>query len=100
MADELDVEMKKTRMLLEKVLAILKLTNMGKIQEAKTNLLQNQTKQKIYDLCDGRHTVKEIVTALKTSQSNVSYHLSSLLESGLVAFEDVGGKRFYSKILE
>lgn len=100
MTDELNVEVRKSRLLQEKILAILKLVNMEKVQKVKASLLQNETKRKIYDLCDGRHTVKEMVTALKTSQPNVSYHLSSLLESGLVAFEEVGGRRFYSKILE
>lgn len=86
--------------LLEKVLAVLKMANIEKILENKESLLQNETKRKIYELCDGKHTVKDIVNALGTTQPNVSYHLSSLLESGLVLYEDVGGNRYYFKTLE
>jgi DNA-binding transcriptional ArsR family regulator len=93
-------EMRDLKRLLEKVLAVLKLVNNEKILGNKESLLQNETKRKIYELCDGKHTVTDIVKALGTTQPNVSYHLSSLLESGLVLYEDVGGNRYYFKTLE
>jgi len=100
MVDESSEDVKNTRRLLDKILAILKLANSEKILKNKESLLQNETKRKIYELCDGKHTVKDIVSALGTTQPNVSYHLSSLLESGLVLYEDVGGNRYYFKTLE
>lgn len=100
MVDESSEDMKNMKRLLEKILAILKLANSDKILKNKDSLLQNETKRKIYELCDGKHTVKDIVSALSTTQPNVSYHLSSLLESGLVLYEDVGGNRYYFKTLE
>jgi DNA-binding transcriptional ArsR family regulator len=100
MLDESSEDIKSIRRLLEKTLAVLKLVNSEKVLKNKEYLLQNETKRKIYDLCDGKHTVKDIVSALGTTQPNVSYHLSSLLESGLVLYEDVGGNRFYFKTLE
>jgi DNA-binding transcriptional ArsR family regulator len=100
MLDESSEDIKSIRRLLEKTLAVLKLVNSEKVLKNKETLLQNETKRKIYDLCDGKHTVKDIVSALGTTQPNVSYHLSSLLESGLVLYEDVGGNRYYFKTLE
>jgi DNA-binding transcriptional ArsR family regulator len=100
MLDESSEDIKSIRRLLEKTLAVLKLINSEKVLKNKETLLQNETKRKIYDLCDGKHTVKDIVSALGTTQPNVSYHLSSLLESGLVLYEDVGGNRYYFKTLE
>jgi len=100
MIDELSEEIKKVRLLLEKVLSILKLANMEKVFKTKENILRNETKRRIYELCDGRHTVRDIASALDTTQPNVSYHLSTLLESGLVLYEDIGGNRFYFKTLE
>ncbi len=97
---ETNESIKNIENLLTKVLAILKLVNNEKIIKTKEKLLQNEMKHKIYDLCDGKHTVKDIVEELKTTQPNVSYHLSSLLESGLVLYEDIGGSRYYSKTLE
>lgn len=86
--------------LLEKILCVLKLANNKLILQEKNNILQNETKRKIYELCDGKHTVSDISSELKTTQPNVSYHLSSLLESGLVLYDDLGGKRYYFKSLE
>jgi DNA-binding transcriptional ArsR family regulator len=100
MISESSEDIKNVKRLLEKVLAVLKLSNSEKILNNKENLLQNETKRKIYELCDGKHTVKDIVSALETTQPNVSYHLSSLLESGLVLYEDVGANRYYFKTLE
>lgn len=97
---ELADEMKKTSLLLEKTLAILKMANSDKIMETKEKILKNDTKRKIYELCNGKNKVTNIVDALGTSQPNVSYHLSSLLESGLLIYIDVGGNRYYSKTLE
>ena len=100
MIDESGEDIKNMKSLLEKILAVLKMSNSETILKNKESLLQNETKRKIYELCDGKHTVKDIVSALGTTQPNVSYHLSSLLESGLVLYEDVGGNRYYFKTLE
>jgi DNA-binding transcriptional ArsR family regulator len=89
-----------TKRLLEKILCVLKLANNEELQKQKENLLKNDTKRRIYELCDGNHTVSDIATELATTQPNVSYHLSSLLESGLLLFDELGGKRYYFKSLE
>lgn len=89
-----------TKRLLEKILSILKLANSKAILQEKEEILENKTKRKIYELCDGKHTVSDIASELKTTQPNVSYHLSSLLESGLVLYDELAGKRYYFKSLE
>ncbi|MBE0512887.1 winged helix-turn-helix transcriptional regulator [Candidatus Bathyarchaeota archaeon] len=89
-----------TKRLLEKILSILKLANSKIILQEKKEILKNKTKRKIYELCDGKHTVSDIASELKTTQPNVSYHLSSLLELGLVLYDELGGKRYYVKSLE
>jgi len=89
-----------TRRLLEKILCVLKLAHSKTIVKEKEKILKNVTKREIYNWCDGKHTVTDIVKRIKTTQPNVSYHLSSLLEAGLILYEDVGGKRYYFKSLE
>lgn len=89
-----------TKRLLEKILSILKLANSEAILQEKEKILENETKRKIYELCDGKHTVTDIASELNTTQPNVSYHLSSLLESGLVLYDELAGKRYYFKSLE
>lgn len=100
MVDDLNANLEDVKKLLEKIFAVIKLVNNKEISEIKSNLLKNKTKKKIYELSDGKHTVKEIVKELKTTQPNVSYHLSSLLEAGLVMHEDISGNRYYKKTLE
>jgi DNA-binding transcriptional ArsR family regulator len=91
-----------TKQLLEKILSVLKLANSEAIRREKDAILKGSesTKRKIYEACDGKHTVSDIASDLELTQPNVSQHLSSLLESGLVLFDDVGGKRYYFKSLE
>lgn len=91
------VEMKR---ILEKILCVLKLANSEDIVRKKEEILKNKTKRAIYELCDGKHTVGDIAKELQTTQPNVSYHLSSLLESGLVLYDEVRGKKYYFKSLE
>ena len=88
------------RRLIEKILSVLKLANNEVIQQEKDSILKNEIKRKIYELCDGKHTVNDIAVETKTTQPNVSYHLSSLLESGLILYDEVGGKKYYFKTLE
>jgi DNA-binding transcriptional ArsR family regulator len=95
--DQNDVEIKQ---ILQKMLSVLKLANSEAITKAKAALLKSETKKKIYDLCDGKHTVGDIATELQTTQPNVSQHLSGLLETGLVLYEEKSGKKYYFKSLE
>lgn len=89
-----------TNRLLEKILSVLKLANNKAIQKEKDVILKNKSKRRIYELCDGKHTVGDIASELKTTQPNVSYHLSSLMESGLVLYDELSGRRYYFKSLE
>jgi len=91
-----------TKQLLEKILSVLKLANSEAIRREKETILKgaDSTKRKVYDLCDGKRTVNDIASELKLTQPNVSQHLSSLLESGLVLYDEVGGKKYYFKSLE
>jgi DNA-binding transcriptional ArsR family regulator len=91
-----------TKQLLQKILSVLKLSHSEAIQREKELILKGQesTKRKIYDLCDGKRTVNDIASALGQTQPNVSQHLASLLESGLVLYDELGGKKYYFKSLE
>ena len=68
--------------------------------KAKDSIQKTETKKKIYELCDNKHTVGDIASELMTTQPNVSQHLSGLLELGLVLYEEKGGKKYYFKSLE
>lgn len=91
-----------TKQLLQKILSVLKLAHSESIQKEKELLLKGpeSTKRKIYDLCDGKRAVNDIASELHLTQPNVSQHLASLLEVGLVLFDEMGGKKYYFKSLE
>ena len=89
-----------TKELLQKILSAIKLSNTEAIVKAKATILKSEMKKRIYDLCDGKHTVSDIAIELSTTQPNVSQHLSGLLESGLVLYTEKSGKKYYFKSLE
>src|SRR3989304_1431474 len=95
--DQSNAEIKQ---LLQEILSVLKLANAEAISKAKETILKSEKKKKIYELCDGKHTVGDIASELLTTQPNVSQHLSSLLELGLVLYDERGGKKYYFKSLE
>ena len=86
--------------LLQKTLSIMKLANIDAIGRAKESILKSEMKRKIYELCDGKHTVGDIASELTTTQPNVSQHLAGLLESGLVLYDERSSKKYYFRSLE
>ncbi len=86
--------------LLQKILSVIKLANIESISKNKEVILKNPMKRKVYELCDSRHTVTDIASELSTTQPNVSQHLATLQESGLVLYEERNGKKFFFKSLE
>ncbi len=89
----------RTQQLLQQILAVLKLAHNEAIQEQKEKILRSagSSKRKVYEACDGKRTVNEIALEATVSQPNASQHLASLYESGLVLYEEHGGKRYYFK---
>lgn len=82
------------------LLALYKLVHLDQIIEAKTAVLGEGTRKKVYDLCDGATPVTEIAQKLKVTPPAVSQHLAALMDSGLVAVDSSTGKRLYVKRLE
>lgn len=87
-------------------LSLYKAIHSKEIQAMKADLLKVEIRKKIYDLCDGSRTVKEIAQAvdpsklITTVQPLVSYHLSILEGNGLVLHRDDKGQRYYIRALE
>lgn len=90
---------------LDLFIAIQKLVNAEQIENAKEKIFKSGTKKKIYELCDGKRAVSDIVKAVfpnenfKKVQPTISYHLADLENLGLIASKIVGGKKFFYKVL-
>ncbi len=93
------------RDLLSNSLGLFKMVHAEQIRTARAEILKNEIRKKIYDLCDGTKTVKEIAQLtdpekpLSTIQPLVSYHLAALENNGLVNHHDDKGQRFYYRTL-
>lgn len=82
------------------LLSVYKLVHGQEIEAAKSQILAQPTRGKIYELCDGETGVTEMARKLDVSQPSVSQHLALLLQAGLVAVEGPPGRKFYVRRLE
>jgi DNA-binding transcriptional ArsR family regulator len=83
---------------LDDVISLLKLGQKTTIEMAKNRLLASSLRSNIYNLCDGRHTVSQIVEELRKSQPLISRYLKELEDGGLIKSERRGNTVFYSKL--
>jgi hypothetical protein len=87
------------------LISIQKIVNSQRIKEEKDKIFRAKNKKKVYDLCNGKRTQKEIVNAFEPSKSYnkvqplVSLILSELEEIGLVSYSTKGTEKIYDKIL-
>ena len=91
--DKLDRVLEK----LEDIEAILLLSNVSQIQEAKRDLLKDGSEQsKIYELCQGR-TAEEITQLSGKKQDYVNTNIRRLREKGLVRSVTRKGKLIHEQ---
>ena len=83
---------------LSEVISLLKLGQKATIEASKSRLLTSELRSKIYNLCDGKHTVSEISEELVKPQPLVSRYLKDLEDGGLIKAERKGNKMFYAKL--
>lgn len=81
-------------------LNIFKLIYSDKIEEKKEELFKNKKTEKIYELCDGTRTNKDIAPEVGIDPRNVRNHLNRLTSAGLLYYRLDGQKRYYFKTLE
>jgi len=81
-------------------LNLFKLVNEDEIEEKKNKLFKNEKTKKIYDLCDGEKTAKDIAPEVGIDPRNVRNHLNKLTSVGLLSYNVNGKKRYYFKTLE
>ena len=101
MVDNTDEIVKKLNILI----SIQKIVNSQRIEEEKEKIFRAKNKKKVYNLCDGKRTQKEIVSAFDSTKSynkvqpQVSLILSELEEIGLVSYSTKGKEKIYDKTL-
>ena len=83
---------------LDDVISLLKLGQKSTIEMAKSRLLASSLRSKIYNLCDGKHTVSQIVKELGKSQPLISRYLKELEDGGLIRSDRKGKTILYDKL--
>jgi len=96
-------KLEEIRNILSKQLTLFRLVHSSEIERAKLKVLEDPTRRRIFDLCDGTKSVSQIAQAVfpdKPSQKSVaatSYHLNILAEYDLVTHRDEKGQRRYKR---
>ncbi len=85
---------------LDDLIALYKLVHSDTIEARKGQLLENENRRKIYDLCDGNTGVTEMGRQLGISQPAVSAHTTSLAQAGLLGKVTIDGRTLYQRRLE
>lgn len=83
---------------LDDVISLLRLGQKSTIEVAKSRLLASSLRSRIYNLCDGRHTVSQIAEELGKSQPLISRYLKELEDGGLIRSDRRGKTVFYDKL--
>jgi len=85
---------------LEEVRGIIILANQDKLEQMKRKLLpKGSIKERIYDLCDGTKTAKEISEIIGKDASYVRSYLSILRREGLIRTVKRDGRIVHEQII-
>ena len=99
MSDSIENRLRELQTLLQDVKAVLVLANRQKLEEAKNHLLpSNSMKAKIYDLCDGSRSTREIAQLVNKDEAYVRANISVLRRDGLVRTIEKGEGQFHEQI--
>ncbi len=85
---------------LDDLLSIMKMGQKSSIEQTKVDLLaKSHFRHKVYNLCDGHHTVSDIAEGVGKSISQVSQAISQLQKAGLITTQRSGKIRYYEKVI-
>lgn len=99
MSSSLENELKELRTVLQDIRSVLILANQDKLKEAKEKLLPHgAVKTKIYELCDGSRTTKQIAEEIGKDEGYVRANLSTLRRDGLIRTVEEKSGQFHEQI--
>jgi len=84
---------------LDLILSILKIIGRNSIEEAKKSVVSTRTKEKIFELCNGRRDLGDIAKIAGTSEEYVRLTVKELEEAGLVTAREARNKRLPMKVI-
>jgi|GEM_PF-2223959 len=85
---------------LDRVILLLELAQKGALEShVKEVLGRSRVRRQIFDLCDGKRTVRQIAHAAGKSIQHVSLEISEMEKSGIIKANRVGRERYYVRTI-
>jgi len=85
---------------LDEITTVLHLGQAASIKDTKKFLLEKfPLGSKVYELCDGKHTVSDIAKSLGKSMPSISQATSNLISEKLITEDKVGNKKYYRRLI-
>jgi DNA-binding transcriptional ArsR family regulator len=84
---------------LDEIATLLHMGQLDSIQKTKSVLLDNSPlRKKVYELCDGKHTVSDIARSLGKSMPSISQVIARLLDTKIVTEQRKGKEKYYKRL--
>jgi len=85
---------------LDEITTLLHMAQLSSIEKTKSALLDSSPlRKKVYELCDGKHTVSDIAKSLGKSMPSTSNVISKLLDAKLISEQRKGKEKYYRRLL-
>jgi predicted transcriptional regulator len=85
---------------LDRLISIMELTQKRELELLKDEVMgKSEVRREIYNLCDGKRTVKEIANILRKSIQHISTEIAELEKAGIIGVWKIGKKRYYYKLI-
>lgn len=85
---------------LDEIATLLHMGQSASIKKTKNEMLvDSPLRKKVYELCDGRHTVSEIAKSLGKSMPSISNVTAKLLEARMITEERRGKQKYYRRLV-
>jgi DNA-binding transcriptional ArsR family regulator len=85
---------------LDRLISITELAQKRELELLKDKVMgKSEVRRDIYDLCDGKRTVKEIANVLGKSIQHVSIEIAELEKTGIVGVRKIGKEKYYYKLV-
>jgi DNA-binding transcriptional ArsR family regulator len=85
---------------LDRIILLLETSLRQEFSATAERILKSESKREIFELCDGKRTVKEVARILNKTLPNVSMQLGEMEKAGLIRSRQVGRERFYFKVVD
>jgi len=93
-------ELHRIKLQLDVVIGLLRVLASKALDELRRSILSTEKKEKIYNLCDGEHTLLDIANATSVTSEYVRLTVQELRSTGLVIMRERGKRQCPARLIE